>query len=233
MPLARRGRGVAGATLPRAVAGSGVPTPGGAPAASSPGLVAAPAGAPHSPAPAVAMGASHARVMAAPAGVVQRTPSTETAAEFDEIVGPPPAQDAAAASHAAPRTAGPHEQPAPDASAGSRAASARTSQHASAAEEPSAANEPAAARPQPSPAPAMQTHRVSDATLQRAMAAFSPPPAITPVHASDVSVVQRAPDDFASSTDAPSQVDLNAIAREVYPILRRMLEVDRERRTRF
>jgi hypothetical protein len=78
----------------------------------------------------------------------------------------------------------------------------------------------------------MQTHRVPDAVVQRAMAVFAPPPAISVVPASNVSVVQRAAGNEPIQ-EQPAQVDLDALARDVYPILRRMLEVDRERRTRF
>jgi hypothetical protein len=81
-------------------------------------------------------------------------------------------------------------------------------------------------------APPMQTHRVPDAVVQRAMAVFAPPPAISVVPASNVSVVQRAAGNEPIQ-EQPAQVDLDALARDVYPILRRMLEVDRERRTRF
>jgi len=84
----------------------------------------------------------------------------------------------------------------------------------------------------------MQTLRLPDAVLQRAMAAYAPPPVVTPVSATDVSLVQRANgvDSTGSHENGAAQtavVDLDAIARDVYPILRRMLQVDRERRTRF
>ena len=69
-------------------------------------------------------------------------------------------------------------------------------------------------------------------------AAYAPPPVVTPVSATDVSLVQRANgvDSTGSHENGAAQtavVDLDAIARDVYPILRRMLQVDRERRTRF
>ena len=94
------------------------------------------------------------------------------------------------------------------------------------------------AAPSPAPAPVMQTLRVADAVIQRAMAAYVPPPVVQPVSATAVSLVQRDlnGDDTAGSESGALQtapVDLDAIARDVYPILRRMLQVDRERRTRF
>ncbi len=80
--------------------------------------------------------------------------------------------------------------------------------------------------------PSLQTHRVPDAVVQRAMAAYVPPPTISAVPATNVAVVQRSFDGDGGEGQA-AQVDLDALARDVYPILRRMLEVDRERRTRF
>ena len=84
----------------------------------------------------------------------------------------------------------------------------------------------------PTPAATIQTHRVPEAVIQRAMATYAPPPAITTVDVAHAAVVQRAAEEEAPQSGA-AQMDLDAIAREVYPILRRMLEVDRERRTRF
>lgn len=81
-----------------------------------------------------------------------------------------------------------------------------------------------------SPDSRFTTYSVPDAVVQRAMAMPRPAP-VKPVEVSSVSVVQRAPGDGQQGTDAlqPPEVDLDALARQVYPVLKRMLQVERER----
>jgi len=226
MPLVRPGRGVArpSSTIPAATTS---PTAGGPMAAPLPttSRAAAPPAAP---------------LATAQAGIVQRAAAEdaraadEDARAADEDARAAPMVQADAARADVRDEASPAPPPALPAHPAHRVA--REPATSTPAAPPQFAPQPPAA---PSaPAPVMQTLRLPDAVLQRAMAAYAPPPVVTPVSATDVSLVQRANgvDSTGSHENGAAQtavVDLDAIARDVYPILRRMLQVDRERRTRF
>jgi hypothetical protein len=74
------------------------------------------------------------------------------------------------------------------------------------------------------------TYRVPDAVVQRSVAGKSPGSRPEPVNVTAVDVIQRVQED--GNEQAGAKIDLDEVARQVYPILRRMLMVEHERSAR-